>query len=77
MAPTMYRDKVSDYRDDIDEELYLEKRLENHDFRMKKIYDKELGWIKHNKNKNKGYHRNIIIDWYAVLQHGLFICTLL
>ena len=43
MAPTMYRDKVGDYRDDIDEELYLEKRLENHDFRMKKIYDKELG----------------------------------
>ena len=41
--PTMFRDKMSDYRDDIDEELYLEKRLETHDNRMKRIYDKELG----------------------------------
>ena len=40
---TMFRDKMSDYRDDIDEELYLEKRLETHDNRMKRIYDKELG----------------------------------
>ena len=41
--PTMFRDKMSDYRDEIDEELYLEKRLETHDNRMKRIYDKELG----------------------------------
>ena len=41
--PSLYREKFSDYRDEIDEELYLEKRLENHDFRMKRHYDKEVG----------------------------------
>ena len=41
--PSIYRDKIGDYRDDIDEELFLEKRLENHDVRMKRHYDKEVG----------------------------------
>ena len=41
--PSLYREKMSDYRDEIDEELYLEKRLENHDFRMKRHYEKDVG----------------------------------
>ena len=42
--PPIFRDKIGDYisRDDIDEELYLEKRLENHDIRMKSHYEKEM-----------------------------------
>ena len=41
--PSLYREKMSDYRDEMDEELYLEKRLENHDFRMKRHYEKDVG----------------------------------
>ena len=41
--PSLYPDKIGDYRDEMDEEMFLEKRLENHDIRMKRHYEKDVG----------------------------------